>query len=222
MKLLGTMKVCDGQRFGMWTVIETSENKKDGRASKSCRCDCGKLSVVTERDLLSSKSMGCYSCFRKLQSECLIGHIFGNWRVVAESSNSVKRKWACICSCGFEKEIRQDTLKSGKTVSCRDCKINNKNPGIGLKNQHRLYATWNMMKQRCNNPNATDYRYYGGRGITVCDQWLKSFKIFVDEMFESFEEGKTLDRIDGNLGYYKENCRWATASEQSANRERRV
>lgn len=80
----------------------------------------------------------------------------------------------------------------------------------------REYKTWDMMIQRCSNPKHTNYKYYGARGITVCDRWLRSFKSFYDDMGDR-PQGMTLDRKDVNKGYYKDNCRWATRTLQSIN-----
>lgn len=84
--------------------------------------------------------------------------------------------------------------------------------------KHRLYDTYNNMKQRCYNPNRPDYKYYGGRGIKVSDDWLKGFKYFLADMEISYQEGLTLDRIDVNLDYCKENCRWIEFEEQARNK----
>lgn len=78
------------------------------------------------------------------------------------------------------------------------------------------YYSWSMMKQRCMNPKHTDYKYYGEKGITVCNEWLK-FSGFYSDMGER-PEGLTLDRIDNSKGYSKDNCRWATKLEQTLNR----
>lgn len=78
------------------------------------------------------------------------------------------------------------------------------------------YCIWNAMKQRCLNINSTSYKFYGEKGITICDKWL-SFEGFLEDMGERPSD-KSLDRIDGNKGYYKENCRWATNKEQGYNR----
>lgn len=78
------------------------------------------------------------------------------------------------------------------------------------------YISWNRMTDRCNNPNSKQYCYYGGRGITVCDSWLK-FINFLNTMGVRPEK-LTLERINNNKGYYKENCRWASRSEQQRNK----
>lgn len=79
------------------------------------------------------------------------------------------------------------------------------------------YISWGGMIQRCTNPNYYQFRLYGGRGIKVCDEWLKSFSAFYDDMGER-PEGTSLDRIDSDGNYEPSNCRWATALEQSRNR----
>lgn len=81
----------------------------------------------------------------------------------------------------------------------------------------KIYRTWTAMKSRCRNPNDPNYFNYGGRGLTVCDEW-NSFEKFLEDMGElPFPEAE-IDRIDNDLGYFKENCRWVTKSENSRNR----
>ena len=114
------------------------------------------------------------------------------------------------CYCGNEFETNTSAVKTGNTKSCGCTKtIHN------LKN-HRLYDTWNNMIQRCTNPKRKEYKNYGGRGIFVCQEWL-DVNNFIKDMYLSFIDGLSLDRIDNDKGYSKDNCRWANQTIQSRN-----
>lgn len=84
---------------------------------------------------------------------------------------------------------------------------------------HPLYSTWYGMKQRCNNPKDPKYKYWGARGISVCERWMNSFKAFVEDMGER-PEGTTIDRINNDGNYEPCNCRWASYVEQNRNQRR--
>lgn len=124
------------------------------------------------------------------------------------------------CSCGLEKRIRKDLLKSGQTSKCRTCANRERATKSGQRS-HYLYSTWYGIKQRCGNPNHKSYARYGGRGIKMCDQWLNDSQAFIDYLINTLgdrPEGSSLDRIDNSLGYQPDNLRWATKKQQQNNR----
>lgn len=121
------------------------------------------------------------------------------------------------CFCGKEFKTRTSYVKNKHCKSC-GC-LNELRKTKHNYSRHRLYNTWNAMKNRCNNPKDKDYLKYGGRGIKVCERWL-NVENFIEDMYPTFKEGLTLDRKDNNKGYSKENCRWVPKSVQSQNTRR--
>lgn len=165
----------------------------------------------------------------------LTGKRFGNVSVIsrAENATSGKKKetmWLCRCdACGKEFTTRSRTLLHGNIKSCGclrlECavegaiKANTKHGATHHRGTTKLYNIWLRMKDRCRNPNSSNYKYYGGRGISVCEEWRHDFAAFRDwALANGYQEGLSIDRIDVNGNYCPENCRWITMAEQQRNK----
>ncbi len=131
-------------------------------------------------------------------------------RFATQTSKRKYRYGLYKCFCGNEFETHSYDINRGKTQSCGCLKVTHK-----LSN-HRLYKTWRSMIDRCCNINNKRYKDYGSRGIVICNEWL-SVENFINDMYPSYQDGLSIDRIDNNKGYSKDNCRWTTRKIQSRN-----
>jgi len=232
-----------GDRFGKLSVI-TEPYKDKNKYVVTCKCDCGKEVIHRPYDLLHNISTRCASCSHKgktLHSKhyCTSkrkvninpGDRFGKLVIIQESSprksgNAFRRYVLCRCDCGNFKEVQLNSLLKGLTTSC-GCKYREKETSCNGLSITKLHGVWRAMKQRCYNSKCKAYAAYGGRGITICDDWLHNFLHFYNWSISSGYEEETLpngrnrltiDRIDVNGNYCPENCRWVTDEVQQKNK----
>ncbi len=165
------------------------------------------------------------------------GRRFGRWTVLAlipkDEWRKSKAEWECRCDCGVTKRVIGQNLVRGLTESCgclRSELLSERKAGNlhNLRHGHAFsgyttseYRAWAKMKDRCLNPDSRSFADYGGRGITVCDRWIDGFENFLDDMGPKPGPRLSIDRIDNDGNYEPGNCRWATQSQQNANRRPR-
>lgn len=132
-----------------------------------------------------------------------------------------KKYWLCQCDCGEELCVNTNSLTSGKTQSC-GCYARERAIEANIKHGKRhtkIYNTYRGMKDRCFNKNNPKYKNYGGRGISMCDEWKNDFMCFYNwAMDNGYEETLTIERINVNGNYEPSNCKWIPACEQAKNR----
>lgn len=153
------------------------------------------------------------------------GQRFGRLTVIREAERQYGHRYIlCQCDCGNTKTINLNSLVKGTSKSCgcyRSEYISKKNTTHGNTRNHnidRLYRIWIGIKRRCTNENYKHYYNYGGRGITICKEWLHDYPAFKKWSLENgYTDDLTIDRIDNDKGYSPDNCRWTTMQVQSNN-----
>lgn len=157
----------------------------------------------------------------------ILGEKFGRLTVIKENGRNKHNQmlYECECICGKKVLVLSYDLRHGVVKSCGCLK---RDRGYNLAKEYRLkhgrtgtrlYKIWHGMKTRCKNVNSKFYKYYGARGISVCDEWDRNFKNFYEWAIKNgYDENLTLDRIDNNGNYEPSNCKWSTRQVQMNNR----
>lgn len=150
----------------------------------------------------------------------LTGKKFNRLAVVGKSDFVKYIKWSCICDCGNKSVVRTSDLIKGLTKSCgcyHSDMMRKKKTTHGRAGTPE-YNIWATMKRRCDDPKNP---FYGGRGISYCEEWVK-FESFILDMGDRPTKKHSIDRVNNDLGYCKENCRWATRTQQNNNTRKNI
>jgi hypothetical protein len=146
---------------------------------------------------------------------------FNRLTVLERDQNRCNRvMWKCRCDCGNIISVSTNSLKSGNSKSCGCYKLES---FTKITTKHhlsntRIYNIWKDMRKRCNNPNSSNYKNYGGRGITICDEWENNFMSFYNwSMNNGYSDSFSIDRINNDGNYEPSNCRWVDRKTQNSN-----
>lgn len=217
------------KRFGNLTVIK--EGEFYGNAKHwICLCDCGCRREVREEKLKYGYVTSCRRCSYNGKKPNIIGKQYGNLCVTDIVYENNRWYAICKCECGNTCKVHINKLENGLKTSCNSCSkqiasLKSKRTkeelyGFNDDSKTKLYRIWGTMIGRCNKPYYSSYARYGGKGITVCEEWESSYTVFKNWALENgYSEGLSIDRINPNGNYDPSNCRWVSKTFQSRNKK---
>lgn len=223
-----------GMRFGYVIVIrEADPIMRDSGVMERrwlCKCDCGNYVTINRSTLKPGTKSSCGCKIKPIDINS--GDRFGKLVVikqcenVRDSSGHMRRAFICRCDCGRIVRVKGHDFNRGR-IKCGHCSKNtpkNKKQRKYIKNK-RLHNIWYNMKKRCEDPNNHAFKYYGARGITVCNEWegengYTNFEKWATD--NGYASDLTIDRINPNSEYSPNNCRWADSKTQMRNRTNNV
>lgn len=208
-----------GLVFGYLTVIELADPAPAGATRWRCRCVCGTETITHQKYLRSGKQKSCGCTHVSVKYPPVkAGDVCGKFTVIRQVTvDSYGAYFECRCVCGALRVIPAFQIKSKTRISC-GCATRSKKHGMS---NTAVFKRWSGMMRRCYGANTKDYKNYGGRGITVCERWHE-FENFYADMGELPDPSLTLERVNNEAGYSKENCIWATWSQQNRNKRPRT
>lgn len=228
---MGKVNDLTGQRFGKLVVqYDTGQRTAHRSVIWHCACDCGNEVDVVGQSLTSGNTSSC-GCLRNgkllggiggCKPSDITGMRFGSLVAIRRVGETSDREslWLMKCDCGNERIVRLGHLRRGATTTCG----HNAKPHD--KEDERLYRVFHGMKARCYNENNNVYKFYGAKGVRVCDEWLNDFQSFRDwAMANGYDphapRGEcTIDRVDPYGDYSPDNCRWVSMEVQRGNKRR--
>lgn len=202
-----------GNKYNLLTVVSHA-GKRKWQNLWLCKCDCGGSIITTTAKLRNSHTSSC-GCRAKNKFKDETGKTYGRLYVVEFYGKSEYRQslFRCKCSCGNTVYVSGTDLRGGHTRSCgclvKEALAAGLNTTHG-KSSHRLFKVWIGMRERCRYEKHKDYKLYGGRGITVANEWEDFENFFNWSIGNGWKEGLVLDRVNNDLGYSPQNCRWTT------------